>query len=835
MKYKGWVIFRRWAWLFFIGIIALFSIWLYEWAFTDLPSAKIDFAHLPSGSMRITDRTRQLLYESLPAEGGRHSALPLAKIPLALQQATIATEDATFYQNNGIDLAGILRAAWINLSGGQTLAGGSTITQQVARTILLSPTERADRSLRRKLRESILAMELTKKYPKETILELYLNQTYYGGMAYGVEAASQTYFGKPVEQLDLAECALLAGLPQSPARYDPYSDVQSATERRAVVLSLMQKTGYITSEQRDQAEREAISLTTTPYPMSAPHFDLWVRAQVEQMLSPQQIEQAHGLTVQTTLDYHAQQAAEQAVQQQLQQLKQKGNQGIGYNVNNAAVVALQPQTGAILAMVGSPNFEDQASHGSINMALAPRQPGSALKPFIYAAAFDPTRAHPWTAATMILDVTHHFVTHDGKAYTPQNYDAQEHGPVPARQALASSLNIPAVLTLQEVSIPTFFKFASELGINSFGDPNQYDLSLALGGGEVRLMDLTAAYGALANGGYRVNPYAIEEIRDSQGNILYQHTAPTAHRVMDERVAWVITDILSDDSARQLGFSAHSTLNLDRPAAVKTGTTTNFHDNWTLGYTPDLVVGVWVGNASHEAMREVNGLTGAAPIWHQTMREILSGTPARAFQRPEGITATEVCSLSGLLPTSACPYRRMEWFLTGTVPQAMDNLYQTISVDKRTGKIVSPPCSAAQCDQITLLNLPPIAQNWAHDHSIRLLSDLAGGSNAPLASDSEPVAAISLRSPSPQTSYIINSGLPLSSQKLEVEAVADPAITSLSLWVDGEKIASFHRAPYRTFWQLAPGKHTFWAEGVTAAGRGVRTLPVPIEVKSDPQP
>jgi 1A family penicillin-binding protein len=819
----------------------------YAWLFAGLPSAEIRPDQLQSPSVRITDQTGRLLYESFPTEGGRHQVLLIKQIPRALIEATLATEDSHFYTNPGVDLEGILRAAWTNLLGGETLAGGSTITQQVARNLLMSAEERGQRTLRRKLRESILAWQLTRRYSKDEILAFYLNQSYYGGMAYGVEAAAQTYFAKPVSDLSLAECALLAGLPQAPALYDPFSDPQAALTRRDIVLGLMEKTGYLTTDQRELTSREALVLTTEPYPMEAPHFALMVRAQVDALFTPAEIAASGGLTVRTTLNLDAQRAAEQAIARQMERLKEQGQRVLGYNLNNAALVALDPRTGQILAMVGSPDDQDTAHHGAINMAIVPRQPGSALKPIIYAATFDPTRAHPWTPATSILDVQTHFVTHDNQPYTPANYDGLEHGPVLVRQALASSLNIPAVLALREIGLPRLFDLGGQLGLPMPADPERYDLSLALGGGEVPLLNLTAAYGAFANTGFRVEPYAIEEIRDAQGTVLYQHRQPEPQRVLDERVAWLITDILSDDAARQIGFGRNSILNLDRPAAVKTGTTTNYHDNWTIGYTPDLVVGVWAGNASHEAMRDVNGLTGAAPIWHQAMRAILSGKPAHEFTRPKGLVQVEICTLSGLLPSPACPYKRQEWFIVGTEPTTPDTWYRTVLLDSATGHLADDRTPTDRRVPGVAVDLPPTAQNWARTNGLLLWNDLqrtgsipgkeqttsadalTGADRPGDAADSLPADTLQLTSPAPLTTYQITSTLPLSDQRIALEATGIDNLSSVTLMLDGQAIATLNAPPYRAWWQLAPGKHQAWVEAETIDGEHLTSSRVEFEV------
>jgi penicillin-binding protein 1C len=705
----------------------------------------------------------------------------------------------------------------------------------VARNLLLDQSERGQRSLRRKLREAILAWQLTRHLSKDEILALYLNQTYYGGMAYGAEAVAQTYFGKSVTELDLAESALLAGLPQAPSRYNPFTDLEAARRRQRVVLGLMQAVGYIDEEQQESAGDEPLVFAATPYPIRAPHFMMMVRTELDLMFTPEQIYQHGGLVVRTSLDLDWQEIAERAIARQLSELHQS-DAGLGHNVNNAALVALDPQTGDILALVGSPDYFDAAHAGSINMVLAPRQPGSALKPILYAAAMDPTQPDPWTAATMLLDVSTSFQTHEGKAYTPANYDQKEHGPVLVRQALASSLNIPAVITLDHVGLGRLFEQAGIMGITTLQDPERYDLSLALGGGEVSLMELTTAYGAFANGGFHLEPVSILEVSDSKGEVLFTAAQPSKVRVLDERLAWLISDILSDNDARRLGFGANSVLRLDRPAAVKTGTTSNFHDNWTIGYTPDLVVGVWAGNTSYEPMREVSGLTGAAPIWHQFMRVVLTGRPPRLFAQPPGLLHVEVCELSGMLPTPACPYRRWEWFIDGTQPTQPDRLYQQVWVDRLTGLAADASTPPERRSAQTVLDLPPQAAPWAHAQGLKLVTDLltyarASGQNPEIIGDSiQPDMPIYLVSPAQGSIYKLDPGYDPDAQRVLVEAVGEAGLQDVSLWVDGNLIGRFDQGPYQTWWQLAPGMHQAWAHGSLPNGQQVTSEQVTFEVK-----
>jgi 1A family penicillin-binding protein len=817
----------------FLFVIALAFLILgevvYGWLFTNLPDLNTLPEHLNLPSVRITDRNGKLLYDVLPSETGRHTVLPLNTIPLCIKQATIATEDQHFYENPGVDFRGIIRSFWINLQGGEALAGGSTITQQVARNLLLNPQERGERTLRRKLRESILAWQLTRRFSKDEILALYLNHTYYGGLSYGVEAAAQTYFGKSASQLDLAECALLAGLPQAPSLYNPFSDLEAARERQKIVLQLMQNSGYISEEERQLAERETLNLAAEPYPAKAMHFALMVKAEMDRLIDPQTIAASGGLTIRTTLNLDWQQEAEKAIARQLDSLAHSQD-GINHNLNNMALAALDPQTGEVLALVGSRDYFDAQHSGAINMATSPRQPGSALKPLVYALAMDPQQPTPWTAATMIMDVSTSFLTHEGDNYTPTNYDGKEHGPVLVRQALASSLNIPAVIALKQVGLKSLFDFASTLGITTLTDPDHYDLSLALGGGEVKLIELTAAYAAFANTGYRVTPTTILNIQDIQGKDIYTQKTGVGKRVIDERVAWLITDILSDDSARILGFGANSILRLDRPAAVKTGTTTDFRDNWAVGYTPDLVVGVWAGNTDQDSMQEVTGLTGAAPVWHQFVRSVLSGTPVKDFTRPEGLVRREVCTLSGLLPTEACPERRSEWFISGTEPHQPDTFYRPVVLDKRTNRLADDSTPAEYRESRTALDLPAPAYHWARSRGLLLYNDLISGHNttsAPAANQSG--SSLQILTPAVNSVYRMVSDIPIESQQLRIEAGGEPGLSAVSLWLDGKRIVQFDAPPYTTWWQLAPGKHSLRAEATTRAGEQIASDIVFFEV------
>jgi penicillin-binding protein 1C len=822
MKHRLRGFWRKFRILLLPGFVLLGGYILY--IFWDLPSVDSLPDHYLTPSVRITDHSGRLLYEILPEVGGRNAVLSMEHIPQCLKDATIAVEDKNFYSHPGIDITGILRAVWINLRGGETIAGGSTITQQAARNVLLSEDERVKRTLRRKLREAVLAWQMTQKLSKDEILALYLNQINYGGMAYGVEAAAQTYFAKPASELLLPECALIAGLPQAPGVYNPFTNPDLAKERQRVVLRLMEKQGVLTHEERLRAESTPLSFNPTPYPIEAPHFVWLIKDQIDKLIAAGVLNSHQSLVVRTTLDLDYQHLAESILKRRIEEFK-KEDGVLSHNVNNASIVVIDPHTGEILALVGSADYFDTSIDGALDMATSPRQTGSAFKPFIYALALDPTRPDPWTAATPIFDVSTTFLTHDGTPYTPINYDSREHGPVSVRVSLGSSLNVPAVKTLQEVGVEKTIDLARRLGITSLRDPRQYDLSLALGGGQVSLLELSTAYASLANYGSFTGNYSILDMQDADGNLLYTQEKETPVQVFDPRLAWLISDILSDDTARATGFGRNSTLKLDRTAAVKTGTTTNFHDNWTIGYTPDLLVGVWVGNSGYEAMHNVTGLTGAAPIWNEVMRGLLQGRPDHPFERPDGLTRLEVCDLSGLLPTPACAHTRTEWFIAGTEPTQTDTLHRQVWIDMLTNSLANDATPIERRKAVTVLDLPVEVQAWARGQGLPLLADYAEANN----SSSSQFMELALLSPASNTTYRIDPHFEPSAQQLEIEAAVGGGISQVTIWVDGIPFANLNAAPYQAWWSLSVGEHQIWAQGLNAKGDMIKSDVVTITV------
>ncbi len=682
---------------------------------------------------RILDRNGNILYEILDPKAGRRTYVTLDKVSPFMVAATVATEDKGFYSHPGVDLFAIARALWQNYQSGDTVSGASTITQQLARTLLFSPEERGERTYQRKLREAILATEITRRYSKDEILELYLNEIYYGNLAYGVEAAAETYFGTTAANLTLGQAAFLAGLPQAPSVYDVYTNRELTFKRQEDVLVLMyqasQEEGCIYVSNNPQPvcldpvkitnaanELKNYEFHSPDVQIRYPHWVNYVRSILESQYDSQTIYRS-GFTVYTTLDPGLQDLAQKDVHDQVEALKDN-------HANDGALVALRPATGEILAMVGSADFYNDAISGQVNMAVSPRQPGSSIKPVTYLAAFE----KGWTPATLIWDVPSEFppsgrVDDTRPPYKPVNYDSRFHGPVTVRTALANSYNVPAVKTLDFVGIygdpdnpgqGGFINFAQKVGITTL-NRQDYGLSLTLGGGEVTLLDLTNVYATLANGGLRMPPVAITRILDHDGNVVFDYQQPSAEQVIRPEHAYLITSILSDNQARTPAFGPNSVLNLPFPAAAKTGTTNDFRDNWTLGYTPDIAVGVWVGNADFTPMQNTSGLTGAAPIWSQFMQsavqQIAGGNP-RPFTRPGGIVEYVICTVSGAEPSKWCPSQRTEVFAADQPPLPKeDDLWQEVLLDTWTKLRASPACSDFTKEEFALNVKDPWAKKW----------------------------------------------------------------------------------------------------------------------------
>ncbi len=685
---------------------------------------------------RILDRNGNVLYEIMDPNAGRRSYKTLDEISPILVAVTLSTEDKEFYSHPGFDAMAIVRAFWQNINSGETVSGASTITQQLGKALFLSSEERAQGTYARKVREAILAAELTRLYTKDEILELYLNEIYYGNLAYGIEAAAQTYFGTSAKNLTLPQASFLAGLPQLPGVYDIYTNRDATLARHQDVLLLAFKTSqeqgciYVSNnaspiciEAGAAAEAaktiEEYEFHSPDIRIRYPHWVNFIRQQLEEEFDSQTIYRS-GFTVTTTLDPNLQDAAQEAVKSQIDALA-------GRNATNGALVTIRPATGEILAMIGSADFYDDAIDGQINMAVVPRQPGSSIKPLTYVAAFE----KGWTPASLIWDVRTEFPPsgdpNDPRdPYVPVNYDERYHGPITLRSALANSYNIPAVKALQFIGIydnpatpdqDGLVNFGRKLGIESL-TRQDYGLSLTLGGGEVTLLEMTGAYAVFANGGRLIPPVAITKIEDARGNLIYEYTPPPGDQVVRPEHAFLISSILSDNQARTPAFGANSTLNLWFPAAVKTGTTNDYRDNWTVGYTPDVVVGTWVGNADYTPMQGTSGLTGAAPIWAnfiQTAIQQLTGGSPSGFIKPAGVIERVICAESGTEPSQWCPSQRSEFFAADQLPLEKGyDLWQKATIDTWTGLLAADACPDFTEEEIALNISDPWGVKWVKE-------------------------------------------------------------------------------------------------------------------------
>ena len=595
----------------------LFAIGVFAYYAKDLPSpTKLNKRQVVE-STKIYDRTGEhLLYEIHGEE--KRTSIPLKDMSEIVRAATIAAEDQTFYQHYGVQFKAIARAAIYDLLGRKVSQGGSTITQQLIKNTVLTP----ERTFTRKVKEVILSVELEQKFSKDEILEMYLNEIPYGSNAYGIQAAAQTFFGKDAKDLKLAESALLASLPKAPTYYSPYgTHVDELKGRQEYILDQMQKMGYITADQARSAKEFDVLAEIRPFQenIQAPHFVMYVKEQLVTKYGEKQVEEG-GMKVYTTLDWNKQQIADEAV-------KKGVVANAKYRASNAALVAIDPKTGQILAMVGSRDYFDKSIDGNVNVAVRDRQPGSSFKPYVYATAFK----KGYTPNTVIFDVETNFGTKDNP-YAPQNYSNKFSGPVKMKEALGRSLNIPAVKTLYLAGVDNSINTAQSMGITTLKNRGMYGLALVLGGGEVKLVDHVNAFGTFATGGIRHDKTAILKITDSRGNVPEEYKSSPGEKVLDIDICAQIDAILSDNSLRAPVFGSNSPLRFDsRPVAVKTGTTNEWRDAWTVSYTPNLVAGVWAGNNNNAPMAAgADGVYVAAPIWREFMDKALPNMAIEGF-------------------------------------------------------------------------------------------------------------------------------------------------------------------------------------------------------------
>lgn len=713
-----------------ISVFALIGTIFYFYILKDLPSpGKLSTTPYPI-STYILDRHGKLLFEIFTDE--RRDPITLAELPDYVKNSTIAIEDRNFYQHHGLSYSGISRALFNNIqylfchltknNCQLSFQGGSTITQQLVKNVLLTP----ERTVRRKIKEALLTIIVEQKYTKDEILEMYLNHVPYGGTAYGIESASQTYFNKPAKKLSIAEATILAGLPQAPTKFSPYGvDPQAYKNRQKTVIRRMVEDGYITPSQAQKIINTKVEFASPSNLIYAPHFVLWVKSLLVEKYGQKTVEQG-GLRVTTTLDLDLQKFAQENIKNEIAKLK-------NYHVSNGAALVTHPSTGQILAMIGSADYFNKKNDGNVNLVLSRRQPGSSIKPLNYALGIENYNIF---SSSIIADIPTCFSVTGQSLYCPENYDGQFHGPVQARYALSNSYNIPAVRVLAKNGIDSFITTASAMGITGWKDRSKYGLSLTLGGGDVRMIDMAVAYGVLANYGQKVNLNPILEVKNHLGKTLEQakcqpsptitpsdktnkqkeftipYTLCNSQPVISPETAYIITNILSDSQARAATFGNSLNVPNHPEVAVKTGTTNDLRDNWTIGYSPDVLVATWVGNFDNSPMSHIaSGITGAAPIWKNIINHALNDKKQRAdlsqhlldnslqkfnlkeqptlqWIKPDNVINLPVCVESGLSvsPDTNQPCTpRPEIFIKGHIPQHHTKDKRPWPIDKTTGR------------------------------------------------------------------------------------------------------------------------------------------------------
>lgn len=702
-------------WSIVIGFLIVLGAIVYF--FTQIPSPEDLQSRFVAKSTKIYDRNGELLYDIF--QNQNRTPVKLEEIPEVVKKSTIAIEDKDFYKHGGFDIWGILRSFYRLVIYRRVEGGGSTLTQQLVKNALLTP----DISIIRKIKELILAIQVERTYGKDQILEMYLNEIPYGGTAYGIESAANLYFGKKSSELSLAEASLLAGLPQSPSRYSPYgSQPELAKVRQDQVLRRMVEDGYISEEDSNRAKNEELVYRTSQNELGfkAPHFVLYVKQKLEEQYDTRTVEQG-GLKVITSLDYKLQEQVEDILKTEVDKLK-------NYEVGNAAAVVIDPKTGEILSMAGSKDYFAQSQpegciegktcvfEGNVNVVLGERQPGSATKPITYAVGM--LKGYP--ASYTLIDVKTVFPGGAGlPEYVPVNYDGQFHGPTQVRYALGNSFNIPAVKMLALVGVKNVLDLGYKMGISTWEptaeNVSSVGLSLTLGGREVRLLDLTSAFAVFANQGRRQEPISILKVEDASGKNLYEYRPTDGVKVLDEGIAFIISNILADNGARSAAFGSNSVLNVPgKTVSVKTGTTDQKRDNWTIGYTPLIAAGVWVGNNDNTVMdpKIASGITGASPIWQKIMTAALKDKPNETSPKPDSVVDMEIDGLMGGQGKDGSP-KRHEYFLKGTEPTGVSGAYQHLKVCKvNTHRQANDGEDLEEKDVILLKEDDPTgADNW----------------------------------------------------------------------------------------------------------------------------
>jgi penicillin-binding protein 1C len=726
-----------------------------------IPFPKGKLKPAPVISLSLTDRNDTVLREILSDEGGRCRWVELGEISPDLVRATVVAEDRAFYLHPGVNPWAIVRAVFQNIRHGEVVSGASTISQQVVRNIY-----RHRRTIFAKMAEMWLALRLEHTISKENILAQYLNRIYYGNQAYGIGSASRLYFDKSSGDLSLAEAAFLAGLPRSPTALNPYVNFREAKRRQEYILYQMHKNGDIDQDRWKRAKEESIQLIPARKNFRAPHFCDFVLGQIPEEL------RRNLSRIQTTCDYSLQEKIETLVKDHIAALEDK-------NISNAAVIVLDNASGEILSMVGSKDFFDERHDGQVNGALSLRQPGSTLKPFTYGLALE----RGMTAADILEDRDHYFPTPKG-SYSPRNYDEKFHGAVRMRHALACSYNVPAVSLLERLGTDLLYQRLKQLGFESLDkSPVHYGVGLTLGNGEVTLLELARAYSTLARGGLYVEEKAISRCFDTRGKgiVISWREGEKSRRVISNQIAYIISDILSDRDARSPAFGYLSPLNLPFDCAVKTGTSVDFRDNWTIGYTPRYTVGVWVGNFDASPMFNISGVTGCGPLFKDIMLLLENKNPEIQFDEAKGVIRVQICPLSGKRATEFCPGAMEEIFIDGTEPR--EYCRDHTAEERIEGMRVF------RADEFRIA-FPQDRDTFKMDPVLR-----------------EEFQRI----------------------KLKVTIPDEMGIESIEWWVNGRKIGE-SAYPYAVYWHLKPGPQTIRATAVTGKKK-LNSAPIQIRVET----
>lgn len=800
-KSKVWrILFRVSLVLFGLGFVFVGSV--FAWIAKDLPNPGEVNNRVIVESTKIYDRTAShLLYEVHGEE--KRTVIPFSDMPDVIKYATISLEDQDFYSHHGIKLTSIARSILKDIITLDRAQGGSTITQQFVKNTLLTN----EKTLIRKVKEVILSLEMETKFSKDEILAMYLNEIPYGSNAYGIEAASQTFFSKPAKELSLDEAALIAALPQATAYYSPYGSHQDALiARKNFALRSMAKLGYITEEQSNAAIEEKTLSKISPQKdiIAAPHFVMYIKDYLQQKYGDQAVEQG-GFKVITTLDWEKQQIAEQAVREQVEK-------NAKWKASNAALVAIDPKTGQILSMVGSKDYFDASIDGNVNVAIRDRQPGSSFKPYVYLTAF----TKGYLPETLLYDVETQFETAEGKSYQPNNYDGKFHGPLSMMKALGGSLNVPAVKTLYLVGVNDAVKLAKSLGISGLNDPSRVGLSLVLGGGEVKLLDHVGAYGTLATGGVKHEKTAVLRIESSKGELLEEYKSTPGERVVEEKYVAMLDAVLSNNENRAWVFGENNPLRFDnRQVVAKTGTTNEFRDGWTVGYTPSLAVGVWAGNNDNSAMVEgADGVNVAAPIFRTFLDKVLTNYPIEEFPKynpddeiGDGEGKTKKPMLSGKLEMEenlkVCkiPDKKNEYCLANKYCRDKDvdkkdfvsdhDILHYVDRKDPRGPVPDEPSRDAQYK-----NWEKAVENWYEKQKDAVVSD-------PPKDDCKESDFDDYK---PKVSLSLPSSTNSSSLTLKVSADAPYDVDKVVYFIDGDEVGSSNNKPYSYNYSIPASKN-----------------------------